>query len=538
MTTISVLKHNRVLIIFVILLLILFTVVLLRTAWLADDAYITFRTVDNFVNGYGLTWNTAERVETYSNPLWMFLVAVFYFFTNEIYFTSIILSISISVLVLFVFAFKLSKSLTFALLGIGIFTLSKAFIDYSTSGMENPLTHLILAVFLFFYIKDWNNFNYKTLFILSIITALGGVNRLDTLVLFLPCLVYAFSKLPKLKGLYVIVIGLFPLIAWKGFTLFYYGFPFPNTAYAKVINSGLSASELVPQGLYFFENSLKWDPITLIVIFSAMTVPFLIRKNHLIPIVIGIALYFIFIIQTGGDFMSGRFLTAPLFMGVVLISQINFKTRNHMILLGIFSGIVIVIGVTADYSPLFSDETYAWPKGNFFNIINKEHGIADERAFYYQSTGLLRKNFDPENPNRFPWVKDGIKAKEEGVSPLIKGTVGMVGYYAGPTIHIIDVLRITEPLLSQLPPTITPDWRIGHLKNSLPAGYFDTIKSGNNVIQDKDLALFYDKLSIIIQGDLGDFKRLEEIWKMNTGEYDHLLCSTIKSKKLRESPDC
>jgi len=112
MTTISVLKHNRVLIIFVILLLILFTVVLIRTAWLADDAYITFRTVDNFVNGYGLTWNTDERVETYSNPLWMFLVAVFYFFTNEIYFTSIILSISISVLVLFVFAFKLSKSLS------------------------------------------------------------------------------------------------------------------------------------------------------------------------------------------------------------------------------------------------------------------------------------------------------------------------------------------------------------------------------------------------------------------------------------------
>jgi len=537
MTTISVLKHNRVLIIFVILLLILFTVVLLRTAWLADDAYITFRTVDNFVNGYGLTWNTAERVETYSNPLWMFLVAVFYFFTNEIYFTSIILSISISVLVLSVFAFKLSKSLTFALLGIGIFTLSKAFIDYSTSGMENPLTHLILAAFLFFYIKDWNNFTFKTLFVLSVITALGGVNRLDTLVLFLPCLVYAFSKLPKLKGLYVIAIGLLPLIAWKGFTLFYYGFPFPNTAYAKVINSGLGASELVPQGLYFFENSLKWDPITLVVIFSAMTVPFLIRKNHLIPIVIGIALYFIFIIQSGGDFMSGRYFTAPLFMGVVLISQINFKTRNHMILLGIFSGIVIVIGVTADYSPLFSDETYSRQPGGH-EIIVSEHGIADERGWYYQSTGLLRKYFDPEFPVGFTWARGGIEAKEAGITPIMKGSVGFIGFYSGPTIHIIDFVRITEPLLSKLPPTKDPNWRIGHFKNSLPAGYFDTIKSGSNVIQNKDLALYYDKLSIITQGDLLDSKRLEEIWKINTGEYDHLLCSIIKGHKLRESPDC
>ena len=116
--------REKPLIIPLILSLVLFTIVLVRNAWMSDDAYITFRTVDNFVHGYGLTWNITERVETYSNPLWMFLVAVFYFFTNEFYFTSIILSISISVLVLFVFAFKISKSLTFALLGIGIFTLS------------------------------------------------------------------------------------------------------------------------------------------------------------------------------------------------------------------------------------------------------------------------------------------------------------------------------------------------------------------------------------------------------------------------------
>ena len=29
-------------------------VTLLSTAWIAEDAHITFRTIDNFVNGYGL----------------------------------------------------------------------------------------------------------------------------------------------------------------------------------------------------------------------------------------------------------------------------------------------------------------------------------------------------------------------------------------------------------------------------------------------------------------------------------------------------
>ena len=51
--------------------LALFGVVLVRTAWLCDDAYINFRTVDNFLHGYGLRWNVAERVQTFTDPLWV-----------------------------------------------------------------------------------------------------------------------------------------------------------------------------------------------------------------------------------------------------------------------------------------------------------------------------------------------------------------------------------------------------------------------------------------------------------------------------------
>jgi hypothetical protein len=52
-----------------IILMGIFAIVLIRTAWICDDAYITFRTIDNFINGYGLRWNIAERVQTYTNPL-------------------------------------------------------------------------------------------------------------------------------------------------------------------------------------------------------------------------------------------------------------------------------------------------------------------------------------------------------------------------------------------------------------------------------------------------------------------------------------
>ncbi|MGC9054758.1 MAG: hypothetical protein ACP5KS_12855, partial [Candidatus Hydrogenedens sp.] len=69
-----------------------FAILFLRTAWLCDDAYISFRTVDNAVNGYGLRWNINERVQVYTHPLWLFLHIPFYFLTKEMFLTPIFIS--------------------------------------------------------------------------------------------------------------------------------------------------------------------------------------------------------------------------------------------------------------------------------------------------------------------------------------------------------------------------------------------------------------------------------------------------------------
>ena len=50
--------------------LVAFAWVLLRTAWLCDDAYISFRVVENAVSGHGLRWNVADRVQVFTHPLW------------------------------------------------------------------------------------------------------------------------------------------------------------------------------------------------------------------------------------------------------------------------------------------------------------------------------------------------------------------------------------------------------------------------------------------------------------------------------------
>jgi hypothetical protein len=49
------------------------------------------------------------------------------------------------------------------------------------------------------------------------------------------------------------------------------------------------------------------------------------------------------------------------------------------------------------------------------------------------------------------------------------------------------------------------------------------LNSGKNVIRDKNLATYYDKLSLITRGRLFDINRLIEIWNMNTGKYNKLI---------------
>ena len=74
------------------LALLIFTLLFLRTAWVGDDVYITLRTVDNFVNGHGPTWNVAERVQSYTHPLWMFLLTAIYLPTRDAYFAALFAS--------------------------------------------------------------------------------------------------------------------------------------------------------------------------------------------------------------------------------------------------------------------------------------------------------------------------------------------------------------------------------------------------------------------------------------------------------------
>ena len=126
---------------------IIFAVILFRTAWITDDAAITLRTVLNVTHGFGLTFNIAERVQTFTHPLCMGLLTVGYLLIGNVYTTTFALAMILSVLV---FWLTLTRAVSAfqAMTGAVVLLFSSAFVDFSTSGLENPLANGLVAAFV------------------------------------------------------------------------------------------------------------------------------------------------------------------------------------------------------------------------------------------------------------------------------------------------------------------------------------------------------------------------------------------------------
>ena len=499
------------------LLLIGLGAVLVRTAWLSDDAYITFRTADNFIHGYGLTWNISERVQTYTNPLWLFLFSACYWLTGEAYYTPIFLAIAVSLAAVAVLVRRVCATLSVPLC-LALLLSSKAFVDFSTSGLENPLTHLLLALFLSRLLLDGPGCDIRYLALWS---GLCVFNRMDTILLFAPGIAYAtYSRgLQRARTTILhLLTGFSPLILWEVFAVVYYGFPFPNTAYAK-LNTGIEPTVLALQGMRYLWNSLQMDPLTLPTIIVALYLVVRRRDPRQLAAAAGIIVYIIYVIRVGGDFMSGRFLAAPIFTAVALIGHCEWGSLRTFRRQIAAIATIVALGLLGPFPSLLSGVEYG------VGGATMKRGIADERAGYYPTTGLLRAWKSSEPFPIHPWADMGreIRDTSKAAGLTVWMSVGFYGFYAGPHLHLVDELGLGDPLLSRLPSVDIPDWRIGHFERLIPPGYLRSHISGNIELTDERLALYLTNLRKVMCGELFETGRWREIWKFNTGQYDDLI---------------
>lgn len=502
---------------------------IVNTAWISDDAAITLRSVLNLTHGYGPNFNINERVQSYTHPLWFLLISSVSLFSDNIIAITYLISICISLGVFLILITRTSPTIWSGISATFLLVLSKAYLDFSTSGLENPLSHLLIVISIFSGLAFFNSKKPSCGLISLLVGTSLYLSRPDLILLIAPwCgwIIYQGHKdaYPVSRWL---AIASTPPATWTLFSVLYYGYPFPNTAYAK-INTGIPLIERIFYGLRYVLDSLIHDPITVFTIITAFFCSIFAKCESKV-LSLGMLFYLLYIISIGGDFMSGRFLS-PIFL-IAVIVVIFLSVPRFFIIAFIF---LSMIGLTHIKQTLLSNSTYTSVEG-----LSK-WGVADERGFYYQKYGLLPtlKNNTPINVST--WQND--RHIEDVV--FAGGGLGFAALAAGPSTYFIDLYGLADPLLSHLPPIEKHIWRPGHFSRQAPLYYEESIKTNHNILIDPELHAYYEKIRSVTRESLFNQGRLKNIFSLNFSKspsfdrYAHLSgnLTLTNIKKFNELP--
>jgi arabinofuranosyltransferase len=493
----------------------IFTYVFLANAWLGDDAYITFRVVWNFVHGYGPVFNPGERVQAYTHPLWMLVMSAAHFVTRDFFFTAQVVSYGFVLAALLRIARRTESAAAAAVVFVWVLS-SKAFMDYASSGLEYPLSYCLLAFFYtrWFAVAD-RPLETRDLRRFGFVAGLAFVNRIDSVLLY--ALPLAWLALRTLRAdrarLAALVTGFaVPAGAWLLFATIYYGFPLPNTYYAKVA-TGIPSSLLYQQGLAYLFNSLAHDPVTLTSIGFAAALA--ARADGAARAAAGSALlYVVYTVSVGGDFMSGRFFAMPFLVSVMVAVRLLAGVAYQPVALGT----LLLYNLLTPLAPVKVGPGYdaGWP-------WRTQNGVRDEHGHSHQGSNPLTSAPFRQLPDH-TWVREGLSFRNGPEKVTVQGSIGAYGLFAGPDRHLVDRNALSDPLLARLPvsPRLYFEFYSGHFFRDIPDGYLQSIETGRNQLTDPLLHGYYDRLRRVLHDPLFSSARLSAIWYLNAGPGRHL----------------
>jgi hypothetical protein len=214
---------------------------LLRFNFTIDDAYITFRYARNLAAGLGAVYNPGERVEGYSSPLWMFLIAgAIRLGLNTVLFGKLFgLASAVATILLILrrgprlFPDSTSTSVVAA----ALLAAGTPWMLWAIAGLETPLFILLSTAALFCF---WDEIRRGRMKWTGPLFALATLTRPEGLLLAGAAgLSWAFLKIRRGDArvrsdeVWTAVLFAAPLLAHLAWRYAYYGSLVPNTYYTK-----------------------------------------------------------------------------------------------------------------------------------------------------------------------------------------------------------------------------------------------------------------------------------------------------------------
>lgn len=476
-----------------------------RNRWMADDGLINLRVVEQLLAGNGPVFNSAERVEAVTSPLWIWLLAVSRLVLGSwvrLEWVAVVLGLALAVFGLaaaevggLLLAKESRRRSLLVPAGAVVVAALPPFADFATSGLETGLMMGWLGgswwalASRISRVQAGEERPMLAAWGVPVLFGLGPLVRPDLAlftIAFLTAWLVVSTGSWRARGAAVIVALALP-VGYQVFRMGYYGSMVPNTALAK------EAGEVWWSQGWFYVGDLVtryqlWWPAILLT--AATTPAWLAQRPGHAALRLGVArwlvvpasfLSIVYVARLGGDFMQARLLLPAVFGATLPVSVMAIDSSRRWIkwlqrasLAGLAAWGVIAISP----HPPPTDE-YTW--------LN---GIADERRMWIGATQndnpVLVEDFANLTAYELAAEIGARRANGEEVAVLLTagvigrpsadgwGTVlrsetdGVIGRVAGTEVNLADIHGLGEPVVARM--QLRPERRRpGHEKIPEPA---------------------------------------------------------------------
>jgi arabinofuranosyltransferase len=357
-----------------------------------DDAYISFRYADNLVRGDGLVFNRGERVEGYTNFLWVLVSAAAIRVGLNPLGAAVALGVTAylgcivcSVLLALRADVRVGASGVFGLPLVALLVLVPGFASFSGTGLETSFVALlVLLIGVLLHLAPPSAAARVVGAGLSLTLVL---TRLDTALAIVASAAAMFAagwregQSPArcardvLRAHGATAAGTALYLAWKKA---YYGDILPNTYYAKAAD-GVH----LDAGIAYVTSFVQSYPSTLVLVLLLGAATFMARGpafSFLLYGSLGVALHIAYVLKVGGDFMEYRFMWEvwPLLVGGAIVGAGLIAVRARAV-----SALGAVLAVAGAGTPTLLEKKFGMqslPQMDSYARLGERVGSALGRA--------------------------------------------------------------------------------------------------------------------------------------------------------------
>jgi arabinofuranosyltransferase len=454
-----------------VLVLVVYLAHALYYRGLIDDAFISFRYAQSLAEGQGLVFNPGERVEGYSNLLWVLILAVGMRLGGDpaVWSQALGIAAGLGTLVIVFRAAARETPVPLALAAPAFLATNRTFCAWSTGGLETSLFTFLSVL----GVSRLGAARPRALLWAGIALGLAALTRpegvLVAAVVGLALVLEAWRELrptpqpspqpspppspqpsmeaaggPPWRDLLAVLGPVTLLVGGQLlFRLLYYGRWAPNTAAVKI--PGLyPASGLVHMALFSRDNLFGPEAVALALAIAAAwpgrdpsARTFSVTRYGLLVA----AVYLLYIALIGGDHFEYRFfhpvlglLAVPVAAGIARGAQAFRWTGSHSLPLtaaGTLTALVALHGIVVSYAG--------------FQPVDRPVALGPQRG----RVSVVSVEFEQEFVRPFVRLGQWLGAYADPGETVALRAIGAVAYYS--RLRVLDVHGLIEPDLSRLP---------------------------------------------------------------------------------------